>query len=109
MVRWGRKTALPGYVNRTTYDVLRELTDDEMLIAVLTGQWGDNGVPPQRSSFLIHSLIAGKPAKQNQWGGATMDWTGPTPPPLYNFDEPPVCTKDPYDYSDIEEQARANA
>jgi phytoene dehydrogenase-like protein len=57
-VRWGRKTAMPAYINRTTYDVLRELTEDEMLIAVLTGQWGDNGVPPQRSSFLIHALIA---------------------------------------------------
>jgi all-trans-retinol 13,14-reductase len=53
-----RGLALPGYVNRTTYEVLRELTDDEMLIAALTGQWGDNGVPPERSSFLIHAMIA---------------------------------------------------
>lgn len=58
LVRWGRKAILPGYVNRNTYEVLRELTDNEMLIAVLTGQWGDSGVPPQQSSFLIHGLIA---------------------------------------------------
>ncbi len=58
LARWGRKLGLPDYVNRPTYDVLRELTDDEMLIAVLTGQWGDNGVPPEKSSFLIHGLIA---------------------------------------------------
>ena len=25
---------------------------------MLTGQWGDNGLPPARSSFLIHALIA---------------------------------------------------
>lgn len=58
LVRWGRKAVLPDYINRTTNEVLRELTGDEMLIAVLTGQWGDNGVPPEQSSFLIHGLIA---------------------------------------------------
>ena len=26
---------------------------------MLTGQWGDCGVPPKESSFLIHALIAG--------------------------------------------------
>ena len=58
LFRLGRKTALPDYLNRTTYEVLRELTDDEMLIAVLTGQWGDSGVCPKDSSFMIHCLIA---------------------------------------------------
>ncbi|CAA0095804.1 Phytoene desaturase (neurosporene-forming) [Halioglobus japonicus] len=58
LTAWARKAFLPEYVNRTTYDVLRELTDDETLIAVLTGQWGDSGVPPEKSSFLIHGMIA---------------------------------------------------
>lgn len=58
LFKLGRKAALPDYVNRTTYEVLRELTDDEMLIAVLTGQWGDSGVSPRDSSFIIHCLIA---------------------------------------------------
>lgn len=48
----------PNYFNRNTYEVLRELTSNEKLIAVLTGQWGDCGVTPKQSSFLIHSLIA---------------------------------------------------
>lgn len=52
------KRVLPDYFNRTTYDVLRSLTDDERLISVLCGQWGDCGVPPKQSSFLIHALIA---------------------------------------------------
>ena len=47
-----------GRYNRPTREVLAELTDDPELIAVLTGQWGDNGLPPARSSFLIHALIA---------------------------------------------------
>ncbi|MCF6193090.1 MAG: NAD(P)/FAD-dependent oxidoreductase [Kangiellaceae bacterium] len=52
------KLVLPRNFNRHTYDVLRELTADEKLIAVLTGQWGDSGVPPKKSSFIIHCLIA---------------------------------------------------
>ncbi len=59
LFKMARKAALPDYLNRTTYEVLRELTDNEMLIAVLTGQWGDSGVPPTQSSFIIHCLIAG--------------------------------------------------
>lgn len=54
----GLNRALPDYFNRPTYEVLRELTDNEELIGALTGQWGDCGVTPKQSSFLIHSLIA---------------------------------------------------
>ena len=49
---------LPPSFDRTTWDVLSELTDDPELIAVLTGQWGDLGLPPKRSSFVIQALIA---------------------------------------------------
>jgi all-trans-retinol 13,14-reductase len=51
-----RKT--PEYFNATTREVLESLTSNQKLIAVLTGQWGDNGLPPAKSSFIIHSLIA---------------------------------------------------
>ncbi|MBL8923170.1 MAG: NAD(P)/FAD-dependent oxidoreductase [Myxococcaceae bacterium] len=44
---------------RTTRDVLLELTKNEELLAVLTGQYGDYGLPPSRSSFAMHaSLVA---------------------------------------------------
>lgn len=46
------------FVFRNTYDVLSELTDDQDLIAVLCGQWGDMGLPPKRSTFLVHAMIA---------------------------------------------------
>ena len=52
------KLLAPSYFNKTTYEVLKTITDNEKLIAVLTGQWGDSGVPPKRGSFLIQSLIA---------------------------------------------------
>ncbi len=42
---------------RTTTDVLAELTDDTRLRAVLTGQFGDYGLPPGRSSFAMHALV----------------------------------------------------
>ncbi len=58
--------------------------------------------------YLVHSLFAGKPANRNHWGGVTLDWQGPTPPTLYNFDDQPVVTHDVYDYSqlDIEEMKK---
>ena len=46
------------YAQRTTRSVLEELTQDQRLIAVLTGQWGDYGLPPAKSSFAIHAIVA---------------------------------------------------
>jgi len=42
-----------------TYDVLRSLTENEKLIAVLCAQCGNYGLPPKKSSFAIHALIVG--------------------------------------------------
>lgn len=53
-LRWKR----PRWAYRSTYDVLSELTSNQDLIAVLCGQWGDMGLPPKRSVFFMHSLIA---------------------------------------------------
>lgn len=52
------RSRLPESFSRTTWEVLSELTQDPELIAVLTGQWGDMGLPPKRSSFVIQALIA---------------------------------------------------
>ncbi|MFO0561589.1 MAG: NAD(P)/FAD-dependent oxidoreductase [Polyangiales bacterium] len=41
-----------------TRDALAAITSDEKLQSVLTAQWGYYGVPPQRSSFAIHALVA---------------------------------------------------
>lgn len=45
------------YAALTTESVLRGLTANERLIAVLCGQCGDYGLPPAKSSFAIHSVI----------------------------------------------------
>jgi len=49
---------LPAHFYRTTGEVLGDLTTNKDLIAVLTGQWGDYGLPPARSAFIIHALVA---------------------------------------------------
>lgn len=54
---WLRARQPPG-LGRTTWEVLSELTSDRDLIAVLTGQWGDYGLPPRRSSFVMHAMVA---------------------------------------------------
>jgi len=46
------------YAGRTTGETLARLTGNRELIAVLTGQWGDYGLPPGQSSFGIHATIA---------------------------------------------------
>ena len=48
----------PDFMFRKTYDVLSELTDNQDLIAVICGQWGDMGVPPKQSPFMVHAMIA---------------------------------------------------
>ena len=46
------------YSDKTTLDVLLSLTDNRELIGVLTGQWGDYGLPPAQSSFAMHAFVA---------------------------------------------------
>ena len=58
LIHKGLDVALPDCFNRTTRDVLSELTDNEELIGAITGQWGDCGVTPSHSSFMVHALIA---------------------------------------------------
>ena len=52
------KWRTPAIMYRNTYEVLSELSDDQDLIAVLCGQWGDMGLPPKQSAFMMHAMIA---------------------------------------------------
>jgi all-trans-retinol 13,14-reductase len=45
------------YARKTTWEVLRGLTDNPKLIGVLTGQYGDYGLPPRQSSFAMHASL----------------------------------------------------
>jgi all-trans-retinol 13,14-reductase len=45
------------YARQTTLEVLRSMTDNEKLIGVLAGQYGDYGLPPAQSSFAMHATL----------------------------------------------------
>ena len=47
-----------GFAGRTTRSVLESLTHNQRLIGVLTGQYGDYGLPPAESSFAMHATVA---------------------------------------------------
>jgi all-trans-retinol 13,14-reductase len=53
--RWLRNKSLKG--NKTTLEALSRLTKNKKLIAVLTGQFGDYGLPPAQSSFMMHAML----------------------------------------------------
>lgn len=62
MMSWlfGKKLRTPFYAfsDKTTYEVLASITKNEELIKVLTGQYGDYGLPPKQSSFVMHAAVA---------------------------------------------------
>jgi len=47
---------------------------------------------------LIYAVKSGSKAPADPWGGKTLEWTVPSPPPVENFEEIPVITKGPYNY-----------
>lgn len=44
----------------------------------------------------VFAIRKGKKAEQNPWGGVTLEWRIPTPPPAENFAEIPTITGRPY-------------
>ncbi len=46
------------YSDRTTHEVLSSLTSNKELIKVLSGQYGDYGLTPKKSSFAMHATVA---------------------------------------------------
>ncbi|MGB5698044.1 MAG: NAD(P)/FAD-dependent oxidoreductase [Polyangiales bacterium] len=51
-----RRPVLKGALG-TTRQVLEEITRNQELIGVLTGQFGDYGLVPAKSSFFIHAMV----------------------------------------------------
>ncbi len=55
------------FSDRTTKEVLDELTDNQELKDVLAGQYGDYGLPPAQSSFAVHALV-----NKHYWKGGAF-------------------------------------
>ena len=51
--------AAEPFARATVRDVLTQLTPDARLRGVLSGQWGDYGLPPGQASFFMHALLVG--------------------------------------------------
>ena len=51
---------------------------------------------------LIYSLFKGKRAPANPWGGVTLEWMTPSPPPEHNFEIAAPQVGDPYDMDLVE-------
>lgn len=49
----------------------------------------------------IHSLIAGRKAPPNPWGGLSLEWHVESPPSEHNFHHEPMLTHGPYDFEDV--------
>jgi len=45
---------------------------------------------------LMRSLKNGKPAGDNPWGSATLEWQSQSPPITENFEKAPIVTRDAY-------------
>ncbi len=59
------------------------------------------------AGYLFYSIVAGRPAPRNPYGGAGLEWQTSSPPPVENFTSPPVAG-DPYDYSQLKYDPRSN-
>ncbi|MBL8761964.1 MAG: cbb3-type cytochrome c oxidase subunit I [Phycisphaerae bacterium] len=46
----------------------------------------------------IHSLVAGRPAPKNPWGGLSLEWEADSPPIEHNFHHEPLVKHGPYDF-----------
>ena len=45
------------YSDVSTKEVIMNIFNDEIILGVLTGQWGDHGLPPNQSSFAMHAMV----------------------------------------------------
>ncbi|MGD8892059.1 MAG: cbb3-type cytochrome c oxidase subunit I [Desulfobacterales bacterium] len=57
---------------------------------------------------LLHGLLKGERAPADPWGGTTLEWAIPSPPPLHNFADPPRVKPYPYDFSDVKKKKSAH-
>jgi cytochrome c oxidase subunit 1 len=56
--------------------------------------------------YFTYSLFKGRPAPPNPWGAKGLEWTIPSPPPTFNFDEDVVVNEPAYNYKPVSEVPR---
>ncbi|MGI0487978.1 cytochrome c oxidase subunit I [Pantanalinema rosaneae CENA516] len=51
---------------------------------------------------IVGSWVQGEPAPANPWRAIGLEWLVSSPPPVENFEQPPVVVSDPYGYGKSE-------
>ncbi len=67
LLDWWNRDAIGTWCQRTTAQVIDELTDNPELAAVMAAQWGDHGGRPGTASFAMHALIGGAYLESGAW------------------------------------------
>jgi cytochrome c oxidase subunit I len=57
---------------------------------------------------LVQGLLKGERAPADPWGGTTLEWAIPSPPPLHNFVHAPQIKPYPYDFSHVKKKESAH-
>ena len=92
-----------GYLGmpRRYYDYLPEFQGMHQFATV--GSWVlITGILLMFTNLFI-AMRNGKKATANPWGGMTLEWTIPSPPPMTNFVKLPTVKYGPYEYEHYEE------
>lgn len=55
---------------------------------------------------LLRSFSQKVPASADPWGGTTLEWKIPSPPPVHNFIDEPQIMDFPYDFKGVGEQSQ---
>lgn len=92
-----------GYMGmpRRYYDYLPQFSNLQFISTV--GSWILASTIFFVVGYLLYALFKGPKAEANPWGGVTLEWQIPSPPPLENFKEIPTITHEPYDFSQLKE------
>ncbi len=96
-----------GYMGmpRRYYDYLPEFQIYHLISTV--GSW----ILVSGILIMVFNLLSGLRNKSkvgdNPWGGTTLEWTVPSPPPLLNFDKIPTVDHGPYEHPEIAKKKEA--
>ncbi len=75
-LHWWNGRAIKRWCERTTQQVIDEITDNPDLAAAFAAQWPDNGSRPGKASFAMHACISGSYLRSGAWypvgGGAAI-------------------------------------
>lgn len=80
---------------RRYYDYLAQFQTSHIVATV--GSWFLVGGIFLMVGNLLWSAFKGAKASANPWGGTTLEWQIPSPPPTENFETIPVVTAGPYE------------